>query len=85
MNRKQIVEHVPRGDAAKRRAPQGGRSAGRPMNSLDDAQLNVDNISGPAGSSSCRPRVSVDLWGQRVVAPVMPGDVVVPSNIYPRE
>ena len=50
------------------------------MRSIDGAQFKMAGTCKPAGSSSCRPRVGVDLWGQRVIAPVMPGDVVSPSK-----
>ena len=61
------------------------RSAGRPMSTIDDALFKLAGPYELGGSPSGRPRVGVDYLGRQVVAPVMSGDVVVPSNTYPRE
>ena len=61
------------------------RSAGRLMNSLDDAQLKGDGLSEPVGLSLGRSHAGLDFWGRQVVTLVMPGDLVARSNIYPRE
>jgi len=72
-------------DAAKRRAPAVGRSAGRLMSKIVESHHEVGGTSEPAGSSLYRPRIGMDFCGQQVVAPVKPCDVLVPSIIYPRE
>ena len=48
------------------------RSAGRRMSKIHNVQPYVE---APSGGGTCR----------QVIDLAMPGDVVVPSNIYPRE
>ena len=66
-------------DAAKRRAPAVGRSAGRQLSKVVKSRHEVGGTSEPAGSSLGKPRVGLDLWGRQVVTLVKPGDVVSPS------
>ena len=77
-------EHVPP-EHTEDGGSEACRSAGRRMSSNDNAQLEFAGTSELAGSPLGRSRVGVVYLGRQVVAPVMPGDVVVPSNIYPRE